>query len=182
MDSDDEDGGGGGMVGGADGGEGDEGGATAAWQLPKATALDVRRHDERTLYGAIPGAVHVPADELASALALEPREFVRRYRCERPPRDEPLVVHSRTAGRAFWAAQVAHDAGYGRLLVLRGGAYSWRADGVKPYASYQPWEPPPEPEAAPAEPHDAAAALEELLTLGLATRAGGGGGGGSAAA
>ncbi|KAI8474417.1 MAG: hypothetical protein J3K34DRAFT_518158 [Monoraphidium minutum] len=161
-------GGGAGGGGSDDEGGGGGGGDAWAWQLERAVVLDVRRCDERTLYGAIPGAAHIPADELASALALGPADFGRRYRIERPGGGAPLVLHSRTAGRAQWAAQVAADAGYSRLLVLRGGAYSWRSDGVKPYSSYQPWQPPPDPEPLPPEPLDAAAALDELMRLGLA--------------
>lgn len=67
-----------------------------------------------------------------------------------------------------------------RLFTLRGGAYAWRADGLRPYAAYAPWQPPPEPESTPgggvssgvgggSEPFDGGAALEELVTLGLAS-------------
>ena len=32
------------------------------------TLIDVRRHDERTLYGAIRGSVHVPVDQLPKVI------------------------------------------------------------------------------------------------------------------
>jgi len=50
------------------GGSGGGGGAGArwGWRLPRVTAVDVRRYDERTLYGAIPGAIHLPGEQVVA--------------------------------------------------------------------------------------------------------------------
>ena len=55
-------------------------------------------------------------------------------------------VHS----RALWAALLASEAGYSRVLVLSGGHCAWGYDAdVRAYAGYRPGEAPPEPEPAP---------------------------------
>jgi hypothetical protein len=59
LDSDDEAAAPGGWGAQRDGGAS---GGGSTWLLPRAAALDVRRHDERTLYGAIPGALHIPGE------------------------------------------------------------------------------------------------------------------------
>jgi hypothetical protein len=50
-------------------GEGGEGEATAAAaaRQQRLLLLDVRRHDERTLYGAIPGALHIPGTGMSGS-------------------------------------------------------------------------------------------------------------------
>lgn len=52
--------------------------------------------------------------------------------------------------RALWAALLASEAGYSRVLVLSGGHCAWGYDAdVRAYAGYRPGEAPPEPEPAP---------------------------------
>ncbi|KAK9843460.1 hypothetical protein WJX81_004052 [Elliptochloris bilobata] len=122
-----------------------------------ACVLDVRRSDERALYGSIPGTVHVPADQLPAALQLAPGEWEAAYRCAKPTQDTWLVLHGRTGQRAAWAAQIAIDAGYARALVFRPGVYGWRAHpAVRAYRAYKRGEAPPEPEAVLTEPITAA--------------------------
>ncbi|KAF8064663.1 prmA [Scenedesmus sp. PABB004] len=95
----------------------------------RLVVLDVRRHDERALYGAIPGALHLPADELPSALALPGEAFRRRYHYARPARRDALVLASRRAARAAWAAQLAADAGWQRCGAPPPGAGAGRLRG-----------------------------------------------------
>jgi hypothetical protein len=40
-------------------------------QKQRLLLLDVRRHDERTLYGAIPGALHIPGETTALSRAFQ---------------------------------------------------------------------------------------------------------------
>jgi len=42
--------------------------STEAPRRKPPVLIDLRRHDERSLYGSIPGAVHVPVDQWAEAL------------------------------------------------------------------------------------------------------------------
>jgi hypothetical protein len=43
-------------------------GHTSSHLAAPATVIDLRRADERTMYGAIPGSVHLPVDQLAAVL------------------------------------------------------------------------------------------------------------------
>lgn len=65
------------------------------------------------------GTVHVPTDQLPAALNMAPREWEAAYRCAKPGPEEWLVMQCRTNRRAAWAAQVAQDAGWPRVLVYR---------------------------------------------------------------
>lgn len=77
-------------------------------------------------------------DQLGAAFQASTVEWQQLYRCEKPAQDSLLVMQCRTNRRACWAAQLAVDAGYVRVLVYRQGVYFWRLDGtVKPYGSYE---------------------------------------------
>jgi rhodanese-related sulfurtransferase len=133
-----------------------------------ATVLDIRRHDERSLYGTIPGTHHVPTDQLPAALQMEPEQWKRLYGFPKPQKEENIVMQCRTNRRAAWAAQLASDAGYGNCLVYRQGVYGWRLhSAVQVYSSYEKGDPPPEPEAFDVERVDANAAITDLTQLGL---------------
>ncbi|PRW57512.1 Heat shock 67B2 [Chlorella sorokiniana] len=134
--------------------------------VPPVTLVDVRRSDERALYGAIKGAAHIPVDQLASALALPPEQFFVQYSFAKPAPDDLVVFSCRTNTRAGWAAQVARDAGLQRCLVLRQGVYGWRLDpAVKPYRGYRLQDVPPEAEPFSVEPLNAEAGRRELASL-----------------
>ncbi|PSC72095.1 outer dynein arm-docking complex subunit 3 isoform B [Micractinium conductrix] len=131
----------------------DESGGGGVMHAPPTTLIDVRRSDERALYGAIKGSVHIPVDQLASALALPPDQFTAQYRFPKPSPEDLVVFSCRTNVRAGWAAQLAADAGLPHSLVLRCGVYGWRIDpAVKPYRGYRLQEAPPEAEAFTVEP------------------------------
>uniref|UniRef100_A0A383VMR1 Rhodanese domain-containing protein n=1 Tax=Tetradesmus obliquus TaxID=3088 RepID=A0A383VMR1_TETOB len=148
--------------------------AAAAAAVPvlqgrRVLVLDVRRHDERTLYGAIPGALHLPVDELPSALLLPASHFSHRYHFEQPGCGDVLVLQSRQSARAHWAAQLARDAGWKHVFVYAGGVRNWQLSlAVQAYSAYQQWQPPPDPEPfVPCQP-DVAAGAAQLQQLGLA--------------
>ena len=130
--------------------------------------LDVRRCDERVLYGAIPGAAHLPAEQLPRALAMGTEEWSRTFRFPKPLAADTLIFHSRSDRRARWAAQLATDAGLERCLVLRDGVSGWRFDTcVKLYEPYQECQPPPQPQPFELEEPDLSDADEELYGLSL---------------
>lgn len=132
--------------------------------------IDVRRSDERILYGAIKGTVHVPVDRLPSALALPPDEFAVLYRFTKPQAQDVIIMSCRTSTRAAWAAQIAQDAGFSKCFVHRQGVYGWRLDpAVKVYRGYRMFDPPPDPEKVAMEEMDAKAGYSELQVLGLSS-------------
>jgi rhodanese-related sulfurtransferase len=128
-----------------DGGQPAQGGGPERCPL----LLDVRRSDERALYGGIPGAAHLPAEQLPRALAMGGEEWARCVPFARPAPDATLILHSRREARALWAAQLVQDAGYGAACVLREGVVGWRfSEGVAAYAAYGERDVPPPPVSA----------------------------------
>jgi len=135
---------------------------------PLVTLLDVRRHDERTLYGSIPTSLHVPVEQFAHALLLTPEDWARTYRFPKPSLHEPLVLQCRSNVRSRWSALVAEHAGYQRVLVYKQGSYGWRLSStVQAYPSFKPGDVPPEPEQFEVESVNQVAASEELRALGI---------------
>ena len=65
------------------------------------------------------GTVHVPADQLPAALKMAPRDWELAYRSPKPSLDDWLVMQCRDNKRATWAAQIAQDQGWPRVLVHR---------------------------------------------------------------
>jgi adenylyltransferase/sulfurtransferase len=78
-----------------------------------ATLLDVREPHEAVL-GIVEGALHVPASELPSRL--HELDSARRY-----------VVACRVGQKSLWAARLLRDAGFRRLVHLRGGLLAYAA-------------------------------------------------------
>lgn len=119
------------------------------------TLIDVRRHDERALYGSIRGSFHLPVEQLPKALLMPAEDWLRAFHFHKPGEDETVVVHSRGQERASLAKQLFNDAGLHRCMVLRGGVMAWHggaggSEDVRAYDRYAEGEIPPEP--YPAQP------------------------------
>lgn len=81
--------------------------------LPDAILLDVREPHETAL-GIIDGALHVPATQLPERL--HELDSAKRY-----------VVACRVGQKSLWAARLLRDAGFRRVVHLRGGLLSYAA-------------------------------------------------------
>jgi rhodanese-related sulfurtransferase len=77
--------------------------------------IDVRRHDEVALYGTLPESKHIPAEDLAFALAAPDEKFSDFALFEQPKRSQLLVFISRENKRAEFAAALA--LGHGVVLA-----------------------------------------------------------------
>ena len=141
----------------------------AAQGAPLVTVIDVRRYDERALYGSIRGSVHLPAEALPRALLCTPEEWARTFHFRKPGADEVVVVYGRRNERAAYAKRVFGDAGMHRVLVLADGVCGWRNGGgegedARAYDAYAEGEAPPEPwPPEPPTPVDRRAAEAELM-------------------
>ena len=141
----------------------------AAQGAPLVTVIDVRRYDERALYGSIRGSVHLPAEALPRALLCTPEEWARTFHFRKPGADEVVVVYGRRNERAAYAKRVFGDAGMHRVLVLADGVCGWRNGGgegedARAYFPYAEGEQPPEPwPPEPPTPVDRRAAEAELM-------------------
>jgi rhodanese-related sulfurtransferase len=132
------------------------------------TLIDVRRRDEIILFGSISGSHNVPVDELPSALSsnLSPGEFDQKYHFSKPDKNSIVIMCSRTYARATWAAQIAQDTGYNKVLVYAQGMNGWKLDpAVAAYPSYGLGDPPPEPLEYENEIIDRAHGMAELANL-----------------
>ena len=78
--------------------------------------LDVRTEPEWNA-GHIPGALHVPVDQVKARLA-------------EIPRDRDVVVHCAVGPRARSAEAMLVAAGYDRVVHLEGGFNAWSAAGL----------------------------------------------------
>ncbi|CAI7778682.1 unnamed protein product [Closterium sp. NIES-53] len=131
--------------------------------------VDVRRFDERVLYGGIPGSVHIPAEVWPVALSLGEEAWKQRYQWPKMEPHSLLILHSNTGPRAYWAAQVARDAGYNRCFVMREGTHGWRLHpSVCVYDDYPEGGVPPAPQSFAVEAVDGGMAEQQLRLLGIA--------------
>ena len=141
----------------------------AAQGAPLVTVIDVRRYDERALYGSIRGSAHLPAEALPRALLCTPEEWARTFHFRKPGADEVVVVYGRQNERAAFAKRVFADAGMPRVMVLADGVCGWRNAGgegedARAYDAYAEGEGPPEPwPSEPPTPVDRRAAEAELM-------------------
>jgi rhodanese-related sulfurtransferase len=76
------------------------------------TLVDVREDWEYAL-GHIPGALHIPLDELAA-------------RAAEIPSDKPVVVVCEHGIRSLMAAEYLADSGFAEVYSLLGGTSAWR--------------------------------------------------------
>src|SRR5437868_793717 len=81
----------------------------------KPLVIDVRKQAEIDESGAIPGAVHLPVDEIAK-------------RSSELPKDREIVFYCGGGGRASRAAQAAWDAGYRKVSFC--GIRDWKKRGL----------------------------------------------------
>jgi rhodanese-related sulfurtransferase len=81
----------------------------------KPVVVDVRRIEEIRESGVIPGAIHLPADQVAS-------------RITELPKGREIVFYCGGGGRASRAAQTAWDAGYRAVSFC--GLRDWKKRGL----------------------------------------------------
>ncbi|XP_024369153.1 uncharacterized protein [Physcomitrium patens] len=130
--------------------------------------IDLRRHDERALYGHIKGSLHIRVEEWPKALAKDLAAYEKQYHKPKFGTDDIIILHCRSSRRASWAAYLAQDAGFKRCFVYKEGAYGWRLDPtVLPYDSYELGDVPPEPVQFDLERVNFEDAQSELKHLGL---------------
>lgn len=75
--------------------------------------VDVRT-DEEYNSGHIPGAIHIPHDQMEE-----------RYRELIENKDEPILLICRSGKRSVYAAEVLYEKGFRKLYNLEGGMLEW---------------------------------------------------------
>ena len=88
------------------------------WSVdPDLCLIDVRE-DHEWQEQHIPGALHIPKDELATAI----ETMV-------PQHDHPIYLHCRGGTRSLVAAQCLLDLGYRDIYSIDGGISEWASAG-----------------------------------------------------
>jgi rhodanese-related sulfurtransferase len=82
--------------------------------------LDIRETFELAAYGAIPGVVNIPMEEVPERLAELPGD-----------RNAPVVVICQSGSRSLEVSRYLASHGYTNVMNLAGGTYGWIAAGGK---------------------------------------------------
>lgn len=84
---------------------------------PNLCLIDVRELDEWQEFH-IPGALHIPKDNIASSIA-----------AIIPNKDQPIYLHCKGGVRSLFAAQSLMDLGYQEVYSVDGGIIDWAMSG-----------------------------------------------------
>ena len=84
---------------------------------PKICLIDVRELHEWNNFH-IPGALHIPKDELASCLE-----------AKFPDQNQPLYLYCKGGMRSLYAANYLSQAGYKEVYSVDGGVDEWARHG-----------------------------------------------------
>lgn len=152
--------------------------ATKALQMRgRAVVVDLRRPEERERFGAIPGSLSLPVQDVPLALGMSADAFEAAYGFAREDKGGALLIlQCRTHRRSHWASVAFEEAGVRSALpggerhaVLRDGVYGWKLDAVvQRYKGYDgPNHGVPEAEPFDVEAVDESAARTELSELGI---------------
>eukprot|EP00794_Sanderia_malayensis_P011041 gene11041-12206_t len=93
----------------------------------KAYVIDVRRPDELTETGYIPGAVNIPLDAFEESMKLNDDEFAKKFGAPKPDVEhDHIVINCRSGVRSLTALKIARSLGYLRCKHLPGGFLLWK--------------------------------------------------------
>lgn len=95
----------------------------ASHELP-FILIDVRNPSELA-HGVIPGAHNVPLGDLHSALALDDKAFLAKYKFSKPTMDTRVVVYCRSGARSELATLMLLQLGWTQTRNYRGSFNEW---------------------------------------------------------
>eukprot|EP00731_Ephydatia_muelleri_P030396 Em0021g919a len=88
--------------------------------------FDVREPSELLETGKIPRSVNIPLAEVEEAFRMTPDEFLEKYKCRKPSKeDSNIVFHCRKGVRSLKALNTAHQLGYTKSRHLYLGFAGW---------------------------------------------------------
>ncbi|QBR83694.1 rhodanese-like domain-containing protein [Legionella israelensis] len=84
---------------------------------PRLCLIDVREHHE-WLSSRIPGALHIPKDEIPHCIS----QTI-------PDKTQPIYLHCKSGVRSLYAASCLLEMGYEEVYSVDGGIIDWAACG-----------------------------------------------------
>ncbi|KTC65553.1 Rhodanese domain protein (plasmid) [Legionella adelaidensis] len=84
---------------------------------PELCLIDVRENEEWE-ESRIPGALHIPKDEITQQI----EKHI-------PDRHQPIYLHCRAGARSLYAARCLIDMGYQEVYSVNGGISEWEMNG-----------------------------------------------------
>ncbi|TVY48072.1 Thiosulfate sulfurtransferase RDL2, mitochondrial [Lachnellula occidentalis] len=98
---------------------------------PSRILIDTREPGELQSSGTIPGALNIPVVSQADSWFVTPEEFEDRYGFERPGKDVEVVFFCKAGVRSKAAAELARQAGWGKVGEYKGSWLDWEGKGGK---------------------------------------------------
>ncbi|TVY21401.1 Mitochondrial thiosulfate sulfurtransferase RDL2 [Lachnellula arida] len=98
---------------------------------PSRILIDTREPGELKSSGTIPGALNIPVVSQADSWFITPEEFEDRYGFERPGKDVEVVFFCKAGVRSKTAAELARQAGWGKVGEYKGSWLDWEGKGGK---------------------------------------------------
>ncbi|CAL8085083.1 unnamed protein product [Calicophoron daubneyi] len=90
------------------------------------TLIDVREAEELENVGRFDGAIHIPLADVGEAFEMSPQEFLKKYKIQKPAKDDRrLVFCCRSGRRSLIAVRIIDPLGYKWALNLKGGYLDW---------------------------------------------------------
>lgn len=96
---------------------------------PERILIDTREPAELQATGTIPGALNIPVTTQPDAFFITAEEFEDRFGFERPAKEQEVVFYCRSGVRSRAAAELARQAGWGKIAEYQGSWLDWEKNG-----------------------------------------------------
>ena len=91
--------------------------------------IDTREPAELQSTGTIPGSVNIPIKSQPDSFFISSEEFEDRFGFDRPQKDQELVFYCKSGVRSRSAAEMAKQAGWGKVAEYQGSWSDWEKNG-----------------------------------------------------
>lgn len=91
--------------------------------------IDTREPSEIEETGIIPGSLNIPVKSQPDAFFITDEEFEDRYGFERPGKGRELIFYCKSGVRSRAAAELARQAGWGKIAEYPGSWLDWEKNG-----------------------------------------------------
>jgi rhodanese-related sulfurtransferase len=96
---------------------------------PNRILIDTREPAELQATGTIPGALNIPITSQPDSFFITAEEFEDRFGFDRPGKDQEVVFYCKAGVRSRAAAELAKQAGWGKVGEYQGSWLDWEKNG-----------------------------------------------------